>query len=71
MLKFNLISLIIIYINYLATILILKQIMLNIISINKINLRLIRASQYLLLFNLKLRYKARKLNTISNILSRL
>ena len=71
MLKFNLIPLVVIYINYLATISILKQILLNIININKLNLRLIRVSQYLFLFNLELRYKTSKFNTISNVLFRL
>ena len=62
---------IIIYINYSTAVPISKQIILNINNINKLNLRLIRISQHLLKFNLKLRHKIDKLNTISNILLRL
>lgn len=40
-------------------------------SINKLNFRLIRASQYLSLFNIELRYKANKSNIVFDILSRL
>ena len=66
--KFNIKLSIIIYINYLITISIFKQIIFNIININKFNLRLIRISQYLLIFNFKFQYKINKFNTIFNTL---
>ena len=63
--------LIIIYIDYFIAIFIFKQIIFNNINIDKFNLRLIRVSQYLFLFNLKFRYKINKFNIIFNVLSRL
>ena len=47
------------------------QIILFISFINKLNLRLIRASQYLLSFNLIKRYKTNKSDVIFNALFKL
>ena len=50
---------------------IVKQIKLNSINTNKINLRLIRASMYLSQFRLKIRHRSEKFNIISNAFNRL
>ena len=71
MIEFNRKSFIIIYIDYFAAISIFKQIILITFFIDKLNLRLIRASQYLFNFNIFLRHKADKTNVILNVLSRL
>ena len=61
----------IIYINHDATLDIVKQISLITSSTNKLNLRLIRASNYIQRFSLNIRHKSKKLHTVSNALSRL
>ena len=68
MIEFNKCSLTIIYINYLATIFISRQINLTIFIIDKLNLRLIRASQYLFDFNLLIKYKFNKFGVVFNVL---
>ena len=71
MLESNLVPPMVIYTDHSATVPISRQTTLNTTSIDKLNLRLIRASQYLSSFNLELRHKASKSNTIPNALSRL
>ena len=61
----------IIYIDHSAAMLISRQTTLITSSTNKLNLRLVRASQYLSAFNLFIRHKTRKTNIVSNALSRL
>ena len=48
-----------------------RQIILSISFIDKLNLRLMRVSQYLLNFNLIIRYEINKLNVVFNILFKL
>ena len=67
----NLKSPVVVYTDHLVAVLISKQTTLNTISTNKLNLRLIRASQYLSIFNLELRHKTDKSNVVPNALSRL
>ena len=67
--EFNKKLFIIIYIDYFAIISIFRQIILIISFIDKFNLHLIRASQYLFNFNISLRHKADKTNIISDVLS--
>jgi len=62
---------VIVYIDYNATIQILRQTTLIIFSINKLNLRLVKISQYLFSFSLSIHYKSRKFNVILDILFRL
>ena len=62
---------VIVYTDHSAAIPISKQTTLNTTSTDKLNLRLIRASQYLSAFNLELRHKAGKSNTVPDALSRL
>ena len=71
MIEFNLKSLVVVYIDHSAAVFISKQTTLNIINTNKLNLRLIRISQYLSTFNLELRHKADKSNVVPDALSRL
>ncbi len=61
----------IIYINYDATLDIVKQTSLITFFINKLNLRLIRASNYLQRFNLNIRYKLNKQHIVLDALLRL
>ena len=61
----------IIYTNHSAAMSIFKQTSLATFNTDKLNLRLIRASQYLSSFNIVIRHKASKINVISNALSRL
>lgn len=61
----------IIYTDHSAAVPISKQTTLNTTSTDKLNLRLVRASQYLSSFNLELRHKAGKSNTVPDALSRL
>ena len=68
MIEFNRKFSIIIYIDHFAIVLIFRQIIWIITFINKFNLRLIRASQYLFNFNITLRHKADKSNVISDAL---
>jgi len=61
----------IIYINHAAAVEIEHQFSLNTIAVKKLNLRLVRASEYLQRFQLKIRYKSEKTNIISDTLFRL
>ena len=71
MIESNLKPPVIVYTDHSAAVPISKQTTLNTTSTNKLNLRLIRASQYLSAFNLELRHKAGKSNVVPNALSRL
>ena len=62
---------VIVYTDHSAAVPISKQTSLNTTSTDKLNLRLVRASQYLSAFNLELRHKAGKSNTVPDALSRL
>ena len=62
---------IIIYTNHFVAVSISRQIIFTISSNDKLNLRLMRASQYLFDFNLFVRHKADKTNVMSNVLFRL
>jgi hypothetical protein len=62
---------IIIWTNHSATTVIIKQIKLNIINIDKLNLRLIKTIMYLSQFELNIRHKSERDHIISNVLSRL
>ena len=61
----------IVYTDHSATVAIVKQISLNTVSTEKLNLRLIRASEYLQRFRLDVRYKPGKVNIIPDALSHL
>ena len=61
----------IIYIDYSAVVFIIRQTSLNITFIEKLNLRLIRAFEYLQRFRLDVRYKLGKTNIVFDALSRL
>ena len=61
----------IVYTDHSTAVSIFRQITLIIFSTDKLNLRLIRASQYLFSFNLSIRHKSDKFNIVSNALSRL
>ena len=61
----------IIYTDYDATLNIAKQISLITSSTNKLNLRLIRVSNYIQRFSLNIRHKSEKFHTVSDALSRL
>ena len=71
MIKFTKISLVIIYTNYSTTISIFKQITFITFNTNKLNLRLVKASQYLFDFNIFVRHKIDKINIVFDALSRL
>ena len=62
---------IVIYTNHDSTLEIVKQISLIISSIDKFNLRFVRASNYIQRFNLDIRHKSDKQHIMSNVLSRL
>ena len=64
-------SFIIIYIDHSIVVSIFKQIILITFNIDKLNLRLVRASQYLFNFNIIIRHKFDKFNVIFDALSRL
>ena len=64
-------SFIVIYIDYFIIVSTFRQINLIILNINRFNLRLMRASQYLSMFNLFMHYKTNKTNVVFNALSRL
>ena len=64
-------SFIVIYIDYFVVVLISRQIILITFNIDKLNLRLVRASQYLFNFNIIIRHKFNKFNVIFDALSRL
>ena len=63
--------LIVIYTNYFVAIFILKQIILIISNIDKLNFQLLRVSQYLSNFDIIIRYKFNKFNIVFNVLFRL
>lgn len=63
--------LVVIYTDYSAAVLISRQTTLITSSTDKLNLRLVRASQYLSSFNLAVRHKAGKSNIVPDTLSRL
>lgn len=71
MLESNLRPPVVIYTDHSAAVPISRQTSLNTTSTDKLNLRLVRASQYLSAFNLELRHKAGKSNTVPDALSRL
>ncbi len=59
------------YINHAAAVEIEHQFSLNTIAVKKLNLRLVRASEYLQRFWLKIQYKSEKTNIIPDVLFRL
>ena len=61
----------IIYTNHSVTLDIVKQIFLNIIITDKLNLCLIQVSQYIQIFRLKIFHKSDKTHLVSDALSRL
>ena len=61
----------IIYTDHSVVVLISRQIILIIFSSDKLNLRLVRVSQYLFGFNLSVRHKTDKANVMSDVLFRL
>ena len=62
---------VVIYTDHSAAVPISKQTSLKTTSTDKLNLRLVRASQYLSAFNIELRHKAGKTNVVPDALSRL
>ena len=64
------IMIIIIYIDHAINIFIIKQITLNFINIDKLNLRLIRIFIYFFQFRLNIRHKSNKNHVIFDVLSR-
>lgn len=64
-------SLTIVYIDHSVSIFIVKRYSLTSTNTNQLNLRLVRASQYLSIFELNVRHKLDKQNVISDTLSRL
>ena len=65
------ILLIIIYIDYSAVISILRHIIFFTSNIDKLNLKLVKASQYFFDFNFSIRYKIDKFNVIFDVLFKL
>lgn len=65
--KFMKKSFVIIFTNYFVIISISRQISLITLNINKLNLRFIKISQYLSIFNLSIRHKIKKTNIVLNI----
>ena len=61
----------VIYIDHDVALDIVAQITLTTISIDKLNLRLVRASNYIQRFNLNIRHKFDKQHIVSNVLFRL
>ncbi len=61
----------IIFTNHFVLISIIKQIFLNTFNTNKLNLRLVRASQYLFVLSINIKVKFEKFHVISDALSRL
>jgi len=61
----------IVYTDYAAAVEIKCQFSLNTTAVKKLNLRLVRVSEYLQRFQLKIQYKSEKTNIISNTLFRL
>ena len=70
LIEFNEYSSIIIYIDHFVAIFISRQINLITFSIDKLNIRLVRISQYLSKFNLIIKHKFNKFNIIFDALSR-
>ena len=64
-------SFIVIYIDHFVVVSISRQIILIIFNIDKLNLRFVRASQYLFNFNIIIRHKFDKFNIMLDALSRL
>ena len=64
-------SFVVIFIDHFDTTDIVNQIRLTIFSIEKFNLRLIRASQYLFILSIEIRIKSEKLHIVLNVLFRL
>ena len=62
---------VVVYTDHSAVVSISRQTSLTTSSTDKLNLRLVRASQYLSIFDLSVRHKANKTNIVSNALSRL
>ena len=71
MMKFIKNSFIVMYIDYFIVVLIFRQINFIISNIDKFNLRLIRAFQYLFTFDLFIYHKTNKTNVVFDVLSRL
>ena len=71
MMKFTLKPLTIIYIDHAIAVTIAKQTSLTTANTDKLNLRLIRASQYLSIFQLDIRHKVGKANIVLDTLFRL
>ncbi len=69
--KFTLKSLTIIYIDHAIAVMITKQTSLTTVNTDKLNLRLIQASQYLFIFQLDIRHKIDKTNIILDALFKL
>ena len=65
------ISLIIVYIDHVVNTSIARQIILNFVNTNKLNLRLMRISIYLSQFRLNVKHRSDKKHVISDALSRL
>ena len=65
------ISFIVIYIDHDVTLDIVKQITFSSFSTNKLNLRLMRVSDYIQRFDFDIRHKSNKFHLVSNVLSRL
>jgi len=61
----------IVYTDHSAAVSIVRQTSLNTTAVEKLNLRLVRASEYLQRFRLDVRYKPGRQNTIPDALSRL
>jgi hypothetical protein len=64
-------NIIVVFTNHFVNSFIVRQTILNSSNINKLNLRLMRASIYLSQFQLKIKYCSKKQHIISNVLSRL
>ena len=62
---------VIVYTNHFVIVIIIQQIKLSLFSIDKLNLRLIKASTYLSQFFLKIKHKSNNQYVVSNALSRL
>ena len=61
----------IVFTNYVATIDLTRQTILSFSFIDKLNLRLVRVSQYFSQFRIEIHHKLKRLHVVSNVLSRL